>query len=68
MAPTYGPHENIRNRIYKPDSGQRMVDKVRVETELRQAVARRKQRDSNRSRVTPQLIEYAVDAEMIDYL
>jgi len=43
-----------------------MVDRVRVQTELRQAVARRNQRESIRSRVTPQLIEYALDAEMID--
>jgi len=66
MAPTAGPHENIRNRVYKPEHGQSMVDRVRVQTELRQAVARRNQRDSVRSRVTPQLIEYALDAEMID--
>jgi len=66
MAPTVGLHDNIRNRVYKPEHGQSMVDRVRVQTELRQAVARRNQRDSKRSRVTPQFIEYAVDAEMID--
>ena len=41
MAPAAHPGSNLRNRMYKPDGMQGMGDRIRVQTELRRAIARR---------------------------
>lgn len=68
MAPSAQPGSNLRNRMYKPDGMQAMGDRIRVQTELRRAIARRNQRESVRSRVTPLLLveDMGIGAEMID--
>lgn len=54
--------------MYKPDGMQAMGDRIRVQTELRRAIARRNQRESVRSRVTPLSLvdDMGFGAEMID--
>ena len=68
MAPSAQPGSNLRNRMYKPDGMQAMGDRIRVQTELRRAIARRNQRESVRSRVTPLLLveDMGIGAELID--